>query len=187
MNWKCFENDMLFDYLWKHMWSINDSFQIYLQFVCWITKLFKVIDSKQTVPMYLLPMEKPITNYEAIIEMYNFWITKVQSHHFRCWCSNQRISCAVESTRKWKTCCYGFFGAIGSYISGSALEKALCELGMCQPSFKRTVLSVKECTHCQTLHKTFAMEIERLYVQMMYPKRLNLLNLCKSTSQVINL
>lgn len=48
------------------------------------------------------------------------------------------------------------------HIYGSALEKALCELGMCQPSFKRTVLSGKECNHCQTLHKTFAMEIEMI-------------------------
>ena len=56
--------------------------------------------------------------------------------------------------------CYGFFGAIGSYISGSTLEETL---GICQPGVMSTVLAGKHCNRCKTLHKTFGIAIKRLY------------------------
>ena len=62
------------------------------------------------------------------------------------------------------------FGAIGSYISGNALEETLYQLGMCPPGVMSTVLSGKHCNRCQTLHKTFPIATERLYVQLMRPK-----------------
>ena len=48
--------------LWKHLWSINVSFQIYPQFFDWITQLLKVLDLNQTVLTYLPPFKKPITS-----------------------------------------------------------------------------------------------------------------------------
>ena len=61
-------------------------------------------------------------------------------------------------------CCYGLFGTVGSYISGSALEETLYQLGMCQPGVMSTVLNGKHCIRFQTLHKTFLIAIERLYL-----------------------
>ena len=96
---------------------------------------------------------------------------KVRSHHFGCWCSNQSILCAIESTGKLiksyyrfrkHSRCFGFFGAIGSYISGSALEEILSQLGMCQPSIMSTVFSEKHCNRRHTLHNTFGIAITRL-------------------------
>ena len=43
------------------------------------------------------------------------------------------------------------FGAIGSYISGNALEGTLHQLGMCQPDVMSTLLSGKHCILSQTL------------------------------------
>ena len=91
-----------------------------------MAELFKVLDSKQTVLMFL--------------------------HS-----SNQEISCAVEFNPKIRQKKYkfrehlrsnGFFSGIGSYISGSALEKTLYQLGMCQPGVMSTVLSGKHCNFC---------------------------------------
>ena len=96
---------MFFLSLWKNLRSINVSFQIYPRFVGWTTQLFKVLDLKQTVFTYLPPIEKPITSYEEIemftsSEQLSKQVNIKYSHHFGCWCSNQGISCAVESTRK---------------------------------------------------------------------------------------
>ena len=64
------QHHVFFLSLWKYLWNINGSFQIYPQFVGWITQLFKILDLKQHVLTYLPPIEKPITNYEAIVEMF---------------------------------------------------------------------------------------------------------------------
>lgn len=104
---------------------------------------------------------------------------KGHPHHCRCSCSNQGISCVVESTRKFvkSYCqcmnypyCYDVFGATGSYIFESALGETLCQLGMYEPGVMNKVLCGKLCNRCQTLNKTFAITIERFYVQLMYPK-----------------
>ena len=50
--------------------KINDSFQIFLRFVGWTTQLLNVLDLKQTVLTYLRPIEKPISNYGATVEMF---------------------------------------------------------------------------------------------------------------------
>ena len=54
----------------KHLRGISDSFQIYPWYVGWTTQLFKVLDLKQTVLKYLLPIKKPIANYDAIVQMF---------------------------------------------------------------------------------------------------------------------
>ena len=60
-----------------------------------ITQLFKVLDLKQAVFTYLLPIEKPIINYDAIIKMFTGSERlskqaniKYTQHHFGCCFNN---------------------------------------------------------------------------------------------------
>ena len=53
---------------------------------------------------------------------------------------------------------------------GTHWRKLYISLGMCPLGVKGTVLSGKHCSLCQTLHITFPIAIERLYLQLMYPK-----------------
>ena len=48
---------------------------------------------------------------------------------------------------------------------GSTLADTLYQLGMRQSGVMSMILSGKHCNRCQTLHKTFAIAIERLYLQ----------------------
>ena len=79
-----------------------------------------------------------------------------------------------------------YFGAIGSYVSGSGFEDIIYQLGLCQPGTMKALLKGKHYNQAWMIHEFFAEAISRMFIEDYVPQQL-LENINIENSDVRNL
>ena len=188
-------------YLWKIIRKINEKDQFYSKFCGFVIDLIKA-EQKKTVMTYLPPIETPITDYGSLFEMFyrsekmaaqgNMKYTHItldcgaamKAYHVL-WNNPDRFKHIIIHLGDFHTM-QAYFGAIGSYVSGSGFEDIIYQLGLCQPGTMKALLKGKHYNQAWMIHEFFAEAISRMFIEDYVPQQL-LENINIENSDVRNL
>ena len=168
---------------WKLCRHINEGEQRFSRFSGWIIEMMKNEEVKPTVLTYLPPIEAPITDYNTIFEVFYqseqekdplqsnpiwnthtyFLIVVLQWRHFIfCGTTHKKFSKIILHLGDFHVL-QAFFGATGSYITGSGFEDVIYQLGLCQPRSMSSLLKGKRYNQSWLIHGSMAEAICRLF------------------------
>ena len=104
---------------------------------------------------------------------------EIHTHHSRRWCSHQGIPCLWNNPNLWSDIIIhlrdfhainAYFGAIGTFVSGSGFEDILFQAGLCSAGNLNGVLSGKHYNRCWLLHESFSEALIRLFQEQYVPE-----------------
>ena len=167
--------------LWKSLHQLCSSNQIYPRFSGWILKEFQLFDQNSTVLAYLPPIQKPITNYETIFEIFHTSRNLSQQSNILYTHITFDLGAAMKAYHViWNNpelwfdiiihlgdfhAMVTFFSVIGKFVSGSGFEEVIFQTDLCSSGSTKGIISGKQYNRCWMTHEVFSEALERLFLQ----------------------
>ena len=164
--------------------------QIHPRFAGYIISKLQIPHSLHTVLTYLPPIQRPITEFGTIIEMFTVSRELRMQSNMKYTHITLDVGAAIKdfqvvwnNPQAWSDiiihlgdfhAMMAFFGIIGTYIKGSGFEEIIFQLGLSTSGSVKKVLKGKHCNQCWTIHEAFSEALWRLfmdsYVQQEMPE-----------------
>ena len=147
---------------------------------------FETIYSKQTKLTYLPPIQMPITEYGTFFEMLRQSRELARKVNMKYTHITLDVGAAINAyhviwnnPNLWSDIIIhlgdfhainAYFGAIGTFVSGSGFEDILFQAGLCSAGNLNGLLSGKHYNRCWLLHESFSEAIIRLFQEQYVPE-----------------
>ena len=172
--------------VWKSLRHLTSLDQVNPRFVGWVILFFETIDSKQTKLTYLLLIQKPITEYATFFEMFRQSRELARKANMKYTHITLDVGAAIKAyhviwsnPNLWSDIIIhlgdfhpinAYFGAIGTFVSGSSFEDILFQVGLCSAGSLNGLLSGKHYNRCWLLHESFSEALFRLFQEQYVPE-----------------
>ena len=172
--------------VWKSLRHLTSLDQVNPRFVGWVILFFETIDSKQTKLTYLPPIQKPITDYATLFEMFRQSRELARKANMKYIHITPDVGAAIKAyhviwnnPNLWSDIIIrlgdfhainAYFGAIGTFVSGSGFEDILFQAGLCSAGSLNGLLSEKHYNRCWLLHESFSEPLIRLFQEQYVPE-----------------
>ena len=177
-----------FLYLWKCFRMLEENDQTYPRFAGLVILMLQQEDKNATSLTYLPPIERPITDYGTIFEVFyrsekmaeqsNLKYTHIT---FDCGAAMKAYHVLFNNPDRFKHIflhlgdfhtTQAFFGVIGSFVSGSGFEDIVFQLGLCQPGTMNALIKGKHYNQAWLIHESFAESLCRMFIEKYISKDL---------------